>query len=254
MNSIQITPPIGLAPLRSAVEEICGSAAAYRRGSVAPCHFILALDSGNGRTTLVQHMTDMFLSHRIRHFGGLDPFLEYKLDGSMAQLKQVLGSIRDSAVYTNRFNGIVALDVAAMAAHINEPAGQLFLTEITELAEEATLIFFFPGTMNRNMELLADKISKALDNVQIIPLPDYTEDELARIAEAAIEDSGVEILDQAEFHEAMKEIILSCGIRSAREATRLAAKVIRFADYTHFQATIHSQHLQSQSLHQTNRG
>lgn len=242
----EIDPPVGLRAMVTAVDEICKSAAMYRHGNATPGHFLVTLDAGNGRTTLVQHMADMFAAHRIRHFGGLDPFLEFTVAGTTVQLKQILGTIRNCAVYTNHYNGIIAMDIAALAGHMGEPIFQYFLTEIAEVAAEATIIFFLPGTLNRNQELLAEKLCAALDDeLQFIRLGDYTDEELAQIVELTMENGGIEIREPEQFHEALVGEINACGIRTAGEAVKMAGKIMRKADYSRFHVTIEVEQLKA---------
>ena len=122
------------------------------------CHYIIHLDAG-GQSTLIEYMSDTFYRNRIRHFGGRERFLEYRLDGSLSQLRQVLEDIDANACYTNHFEGIIALDIAGLARFVNQTQTEVFLKALSIV---------------RNQGYLTQKITTA--NFDIIPLGDYKSD------------------------------------------------------------------------------
>ena len=67
-----------------------------------PNHYIIPLDPGSGRTTLVEYMTDKYKEAGVLSFNsGLDDYIEVAFDGSLQQLKQAFAAIDSAAVYTN---------------------------------------------------------------------------------------------------------------------------------------------------------
>ena len=81
--------PIGLAGAVAAIKKNIDQAHIYHRCGLKPPHYIINLDAGNGQTTLTEYIATSYADYGVRHFGGLDMFLEYTLDGSMEQLKKV---------------------------------------------------------------------------------------------------------------------------------------------------------------------
>lgn len=97
MKHYNITKPIGLATPCKEIEGTCSNAHMYERCGLRPKHYIIPLDSGSGRTTLVEYMTDKYKEAGVLSFiSGLDDYIEIAFDGSLQQLKQAFAAI-DSA-------------------------------------------------------------------------------------------------------------------------------------------------------------
>ena len=60
MKHYDITKPIGLATPCKEIESTCNNAHMYKRCGLRPKHYIIPLDPGSGRTTLVEYMTDKY--------------------------------------------------------------------------------------------------------------------------------------------------------------------------------------------------
>ena len=60
MKHYDITKPIGLAIPCKEIESTCNNAHMYKRCGLRPKHYIIPLDPGSGRTTLVEYMTDKY--------------------------------------------------------------------------------------------------------------------------------------------------------------------------------------------------
>ena len=77
MKRYDITKPIGLATPCKEIESTCSNAHMYKRCGLRPKHYIIPLDSGSGRTTLVEYMTDKYKEAGVLSFtSGLDDYIE----------------------------------------------------------------------------------------------------------------------------------------------------------------------------------
>ena len=63
----------------------------------------------------------------------LDLFLEYTLDGTLPQMRQVFADIDACAVYTNGFEGVVAVDITALSEYAEEEQAAFFLEGIEKV-------------------------------------------------------------------------------------------------------------------------
>lgn len=234
MNN-HVHPPVGLGPLVSRIEAICASAAGFRRCGAKPDHYLLNLDVGNGQTKVAEYVSSAFRTYGIRHFGGLDDFLEYHLDGTMVQLKQVLGDIKNCAIYTNAYEGVVAMDISGLAAHLNEAQTALFLKELPAIGEHATLLLFVPTRINRNMALLVDKVCAVLGNqLKVLQLPPYTEENLVEIIKGLLEEAGVNLEDDGNLDECLLSAVRSAGAVTVSDAKQLVQLLVKNADFEQF--------------------
>ena len=98
MNHYDITKPVGLNTPCMEIEDTCSKAHMFKRCGLRPKHYIVPLDSGSGRTTLVEYMTDRYKKAGVMDFGsGLDDYIEVSFDGTLPQLTQM--SIATSLVW-----------------------------------------------------------------------------------------------------------------------------------------------------------
>lgn len=226
--------PIGLDEMVERVQEICSKSNIYRHCNIKTGHYIVSLDAGNGQTTLTDYISDAFYENKIRHFGGLDLFLEYKLDGTMAQLQQVFQDISDHAVYMNEFAGVISMDITGLASHINEAQVEVFLSGIGKLQRNATMIFYIPSCMNRNILQLVRKIYGVMDEIEMVQISPYTIWQMVEIVKEEIEEMGVELENTKEVDEAIFQSIEKNEVLTAKEAVRLAGKMVREAEVLQF--------------------
>ena len=235
---------VGLDGVKEKVEEICGQANAYRHG-VKPGHFIINLDAGNGQTTTTEYIAFAFLEHGIRTFGGLDPYLEFQLDGTMEQLKHMFRAIRSHCVYTNEFEGVIAMDISALANNVHNAKAQvtLFLKEISRIGEYASLIFYVPFVATRNVVVLIDEIKKALsDDVEIFLADAYTAKDLLTIVKLELDESGVVLHDCVQMDDIILKLMDACAVTNARGTKRVVQLLIKAADYTGFVPELTEKH------------
>lgn len=99
MKHHEITKPIGLSTPCKEIESTCSNAHMYKRCGLRSNHYIIPLDSGSGRTTLIEYMTDMYKEAGVLSFSsGLDDYIEIAFDGTLQQLKQAFADIDSAAV------------------------------------------------------------------------------------------------------------------------------------------------------------
>lgn len=234
MNNYTI--PIGL----DAITEHIGSLQNQGDGG---CDYIICLDAGNGQTTVTEFICGVFKERHIRRFGGRDAYLEYRLDGTMAQLQQVLTDIRLRACYTNEFEGVIAMDITGMAKHVNEVQATTFLNAAQELSKHATLVFYAPSAHSHNMITLVNKLRSVLDEVEVIRPAPYTADHLTAIIQRMLDDAGIVMENTPELYTCILDVVRSVGAASIKDTGKLARKLIRCADFTGFRPTLNAEHI-----------
>lgn len=238
MNTNYIRTPIGLEAAVAAVQKSLKQAHIYRRCGLKPPHYIINLDGGNGQTTLTEYIAETFANSGVRHFGGLDTFLEYTLDGSMEQLKKVFADIRSCAVYTNVYEGVIAMDISKLSNHINETQVNVFIDEISKISCYATFIFYIQSKISRNTANLLSKIHEVLDEVEIIDVSPYSSEELAEITKRMIVDSGVMIEDDERVNKLLLEAVLAEEVDTVKMAKKLSQTMIRNSNFNGFIPTL----------------
>jgi len=234
--------PVGTAELIEVLSDVCRNRDSFRQCGLTPPHYIVTLDAGNGQTTLVRYITDTMFSNQIRRFGGLDQYLEYKLDGSLDNIKQMFSDIQACAVYTNDYEGVIAIDICALAPHVNEQ-GEFFVSEISKYSKNATLIFFVGNQPSRGTLQLVEKLKNAISGIKFINMQPYSTIELTEIALREIDERGVLMEDSCEFRDLLKDIVEINQCKIVKDITRLAEKIIKEADFSEYLPKLTSERL-----------
>lgn len=235
--------PVGAEEVVSVLAEVCANGAAHKHCGIAPPHFVINLDAGNGQTTITRYISETLSKNEIRHFGGMDPFLEYILDGTMTQLKQVFGDIHTCAVYTNNFEGVVAIDITALSKYANEAQAEFFLEEIKKVCRTATVILYTGGIPSRGVLSVINKLKATVHNVSIIHLDTYTPDELVCIAERLLDEYGVSGDASDEFHNALREVVTLEACQTVKDTMAVTERAVKMADFSGYVPTLSTQQL-----------
>lgn len=204
----------------------------------ANCHFVIYLDAGNGQSTLAEYMTDVFCQNHLRHFGGREHSLEYRMDGSMSQLKQVLSDIDANASYTNHYEGMIFMDISGFSKHVNEAQTDMLLKAVQEMGKHATLVFYVPTEPERNLDKLITKLHDALDEVVEFHIDPYTAAHITGIILRMLLDSGILLDRPREVSTHILEMVRSADIHNIKDAKKLTRQLRRCADHSGIRPTL----------------
>ena len=205
MKHYDITKPIGLATPCKEIESTCSNAHMYKRCGLRPKHYIIPLDSGSGRTTLVEYMTDKYKEAGVLSFtSGLDDYIEIAFDGSLQQLKQAFAAIDSAAVYTNEYCNIIGMDISGISAHLGE----------TQLSE-----------FMKNCKRVCEDISALIIKT--------------------VEEHGIEIKHENVFRAVLADMVSEFCIASVKDAITTADALVHFADFSGFIPTVDEGSLKS---------
>ncbi len=234
MKHSEITKPIGLTEPCEAIERICNSAHVYKRCGVRPKHFIIPLDSGSGRTTFLEYMTEMYKRSKVLDFSsGLDDYLEISFDGTLAQLKQAFYDIESAAVYSNNYCNIIGMDISEVAFHLGETQFEEFMKRCKEVCNHACVVFFVHSVLTKNEEKLLGRMLESIDNIEQLSTTPYTSDDICSLILKSIKDHGVEIKDHG-FTDCLSEIVSKHQISSVKAAIAIAERIVCLADFSGF--------------------
>lgn len=183
------------------------AAARHEHRPVPVKHMLLHLNEGEGRTTLLRYMSETFTRNGVRNALDLDPFLEERVPDNFTELLQMVARVRSHAVYTNRFTGILGIDVASIEKHMNDTAFlNCFGDLICELAETALFVFFLPADSCPQDERVASLLGGWCDQFLVeVPSERYTPEALTRILLLLLERQHVR-MDPNELHTHLSEI------------------------------------------------
>lgn len=246
MNHYDITKPVGLNTPCMEIEDTCSKAHMFKRCGLRPKHYIVPLDSGSGRTTLVEYMTDKYKEAGVMDFGsGLDDYIEVSFDGTLPQLKQAFANIDSAAVYTNEYCNIVGMDISNIAVHLAETQFTEFMKNCKRVCEYACVIFFVHSVPNRNEEKLIEKICEVIDNVKRLTVEPYTNDDMCALIKKAIAENGIEIKHESVFCAMLSETVSEFCISNVKDAISTADELVHYADFSGFTPAVDEKSLKS---------
>ncbi len=248
MDKCIIAKPVGLTTVCDAVEANCLNAEVFKRSGIKPHHYIIHLDAGQGRSTLLEYIADMYKNNEILNFGsGLDDYLEIKFDGSYNNFRSGIETIEDAAVYSDNYQGVIGISCSALASHRQETQWIEFNTYIKEISKSASLIFFVDYESSKYDEFTIDTIKNNISDVDELFEAPYTYDEYANIIMNAIENKGVSIKNSTEFYNVILDIVRLNNISTVKGAISIADEIIRYTDFSTFVPTVSSDNIKALS-------
>lgn len=246
MKHNDIAKPIGLETPCKEIENTCSKAYIYKRCGLRPKHYIVPLDSGSGRTTLIEYMTDMYKDAGVLDFGsGLDEYIEITFDGSLQQIKQSFANIDAAAVYTNDYCNIVGMDISNIASHFGETQLAEFMKNIKKVCEHANVVFFVHTEPNRNEEKLIEKLFESVDNLQRLFVEPYTNSDMCKLIIKTISEHGIEIRNKATFCNVLSDVVNEFCIAGVKDAICTADELVKYADFSGFTPVVGEDSLRS---------
>ena len=235
MKQYDISKPIGLITPCKEIESTCSKAHMYKRCGLRPKHYIIPLDSGSGRTTLVEYMTAMYKAAGVLDFiSGPDDYIEITFDGTLQQLKQAFAVIDSAAVYTNDYCNVISMDIRAIANHLGELQLSEFLSGCKRVCEYACVVFFVNSIPSRNEEKLLEKLCETVDNIKCLEVEPYTRDDMCTLIIKTIEEHGVMIDHKNFFCSLLAEIVSEFNVTSVKDAVTTGNTLVHFADFSGF--------------------
>lgn len=239
MKQFEIRRPIGLDALCSEIEKVCRESYMYKRGGRRLDHLIVPLDSGSGRTTIIEYMVDKYKECGVLSFNsGIDDYVEVTFDGTLNQLNDAFRLIDDASTFDNEFSDLVAMDISNIAKHLNEIQLSEFLKKTKSVCDHSCVIFFVHANPSKNEEILLNKLCEAVDKIRRIDVEDYSQDNIKDLIIKDIEERGIEIMHSDVFQTVLTDIIEELSISSVKQALTIADTLVQFADFSSFTPVI----------------
>ena len=230
MENVSLRAPVGMDELISVLEEMNDMRDGYRRAS--PTSFIIPLNAGNGQTTVTRYIAETLQKSRIQRFGGLDLFLEYRLDGTLDQMKWVFSNINVNAVYTNKYEGVISFDITGLSAYSNGKQVDYFISEVKELSATSAMVFFIGETPSNGMLSIVNRLQDSIRSTKMIHTRSYTQEDLASIIEMELEDRGIRLEPVDSFHDLMCDVIRQNQVENVQDALIIIDDALLVTDYS----------------------
>ncbi len=98
-------------------------------------------------------------------FTGLDRFLMYRMDGTLPNLRRIFSDIKNSAVYTDSYEGVIAFGIDALLQSTSELPLEIFLGKLEEEACGAVIIMFYSRELKQTEEYSLRKIEDTITGI-----------------------------------------------------------------------------------------
>lgn len=238
MKKHEIIRPIGLNALCMEIMNTCDNAKQYGPCGRIPNHLIIPLDSGNGRTTILEYMTRMYKSSGVMRFSsGRDDFIEVVFDGSPQQLKQAFSMIDSAAEYTNAYENIVGMDISGIAPHLGEVQWTDFQRSIARICKSACVVFFVKQEPSSAEERLLNRLQKTVKKVKRINFEPYTVEDYCDLVIKGLRSYGITVIGDKGVRSILHKVITN-NITNVKEALEIADMLVQYADFSGFRPTI----------------
>ncbi len=225
---------VGFEGLKKQMSEIKRKADAYRKGGARVPNIFMNLTPDNGQSSVADYIASVFYDNNLRKFCGLDILLEYRLDGTLRQMEHIFEDIESNAVYTNEYEGVVAIDISRLSEFINESQVDYFVEHIEKVAQKATVIIYYDALLGKRMLLLKDRVAQAIGNYIDVPIVPYSKKEFSEIVVQNIRERGIEVESEEEMKTILCSVVDKYQVANAKQAVAVAEDLILCADYSNY--------------------
>ncbi len=222
-----INKPIGMEPLVSEVKKICENSEVYRLTPCKPNHFIIYLNKGEGRSTALEYISNMFKANGVLDFyTGLDDHIEFTFDGTYNNYIEGEQLFEDAAIYENAFAAPFGIDAAMLCSHKNEDHWNMFTNMISTKAKSAFFVFFISLIPSKNEEELIKTVKKhTKGRITEIVIPAYSKSDYHSIAIRKVKDC-VTVCEDKKTKTAISNFLDSQNINSVTKAISAAELIV----------------------------
>lgn len=218
----------GRKEVKGFVESILDNGDTYRLGKVKVPSVCMNVGEGEGQSAIIEYIADAMYDNHILPMHALDRILEFRPDTTTASLIEMENIIRDAAVYTNDYEGIVAIDISNVASSDDRILQQRLVNIISKVSKKAMVIIFINDDSNELKSQTMSAIGRCVD-IRVKPLSPA---ELAEIAIRSVEMRGINTIYREELTDFLHCIIERSHIKTAKLAEEFSDSLLFCCDYT----------------------
>ena len=159
-------------------------------------NFLVPLQPGEGRSKIAQKMAKALEELELVDFASAIPFIEMKLGDETGQAKLLFENLREAAVITNTFRGVVAVDISAFSDKLYDPEFEEFLNLAQNNNSNIVFILFVNRMPEEKLQEVLD-ILQIIGNTKLINPDETTTKELLKFALKTFAETGARIDDVA---------------------------------------------------------
>ncbi len=134
----------------------------------APMFFLIEEADAEEQERMTELLGELLRQKRLQRFSGLDKTLYYRPDETFSSIKDMFYDIEDSAVYTNHFEGVIAIDISLLCGVLFEDQTEYFIAQIENAAKYSAVMLFIDSFKERRAQILKLKIEEAVKDCLIL--------------------------------------------------------------------------------------
>lgn len=134
----------------------------------------IQLSEQSDKQEIVECVLDFLKKNALKEFNSLKESLVYTLTNSIDDIEEIFLDIEYNTVFTNSFEGLIAIDVTKLYDCLDNETKSFFINKISKIKESSNIIFFDSTNFSKNNNDLVKMLREEFIDMRII---DITEDE-----------------------------------------------------------------------------
>jgi len=172
-------------------ETVCNATRSSSNSILRPPHLLIPIDSGNGRSSLINELTNYYQKFDAIEFSSRDHYLEFKLTGTVGNINDTHAEIQENAEYANHYRGVVAFDTDRLLPKLSDTLGDKFFEMVGKVKRYATIVIFVPvDCPKKSLDFISSKIGFRLS---VLPPVEYSLNDYAKVFFDNFPFSGVDL-------------------------------------------------------------
>lgn len=215
--------------LEEALQPILARKSIYQKLRIPLPVFMIETSNTKVKEDIMDYLLQVCKENNLREFNSYTELEIHTLKDTKNGISDVFDHIYDNSVYTNEFEGLVAIDISCLQNMLKDDRCSFFFEETAELAKTSTIVLFNCDVNNRNKIRLNEKVSQNFANLKIISLDcsetlDYVQSLFTTLNSYNI------MYDKSDLIEVLTQLVTISKIETEDDLQILQEKVLLCAD------------------------
>lgn len=128
------------------------------------CTLVLAPESMKDGHFITNGISDFLKKSELKSFKNLDKYIYISLKANYDSLEEMKYAIHSSAVYTNYFDGVIAIDSSCFLPIVKDSLFTSFLEYMSTLHATTSILLFVDDISHRNFPIFLEKLRAYLSD------------------------------------------------------------------------------------------
>lgn len=227
MNADNRVKLIGLRTLKETIAADCCTITNHNKFK-KPQSFIVKLDSGNGRSRVIEYAVSEYRETGVLDFSSSrSECLDLCFDGSYYRFKLGQEIVERAAEYKNCYEGVIGISGVPLR-NMNEETKAELKEWLTEITAHAAVFFFVSTDTDEEEEAYVEIIKTIPCEIVLIEPETYTKKDYSEAVVNEMYERGFEITNKSYAVDVFTEIFRKVNISTMKEACTFSNMLFRF--------------------------